>query len=65
MVYMDDLKQPTLGAYCRELREQNEITVAEMSRRANCSRQTIYNFEQGETQSLSIFLAYKRLTKGE
>ena len=61
MVLLEDLKQPALGIACRKLREECGVSVGDFSKLVPCSRQSVYNFEDGKTQSLEIFLTYFRV----
>jgi DNA-binding XRE family transcriptional regulator len=42
----------------REIREDIGMNISELARRANTSRNTIYNIEKGITKDVSINLAY-------
>ena len=64
MKELKDMAQPELGTTCKELRESKNISVIEFSHMAKCTRQAVYYFESGKTQSLNLFLAYLKL-KGE
>lgn len=64
MVFLENLKQPTLGIECRKLREDCGVSVGDFSKLVPCSRQSVYNFEDGKTQSLEIFLTYIRIREG-
>lgn len=50
--------QPALGRTCKELRERVGITVEVFADRYNLTRQTVYNFENGATDSLKTLRAY-------
>ena len=53
--------QPALGDNARRLRQEYNITVTDMARRAGVSRQAVYNFENGIAQSMSILQEYLKL----
>lgn len=57
--------QPELGATCKELRENNKLTVIEFSELIGMTRQAVYNFENGKTSSMDILRGYLKLAKGE
>lgn len=57
-------KQPALGQTCRELRERSGLTVEVFADRYNLTRQTVYNFEHGATDSLKTLRAYLDLSRG-
>lgn len=56
--------QPELGRTARELRESMGIGVEEMAMRLETTRQTIYNFESGQRQSMKILQGYLKLKGG-
>ena len=61
---MDGIKEifnkKDIGKECKEIRENNGMSISEFARRANCTRQTVYNFENGKNVSLQLYLCYKR-----
>ena len=57
--------QPELGRTCKEVREKYGLSVEDFSTRYNVTRQTVYNFENGETDSLRVFRAYIDLAREE
>ena len=62
-LYFDDIESyRTPVAYvCKETREAAGISVDEFAKFAGVTRQTVYNFENGEAVSLQVFMAYYRL----
>lgn len=56
--------QPELGRTAKELRESCGISVLEFADRLGVSRQTIYNFEKGERQSMEVLQGYLKLHEG-
>jgi len=56
--------QPQLGETCRKLREKNNLSVDDFATRYNLTRQTVYNFEKGYTESLKTLRAYIDLGQG-
>lgn len=65
---MKDFKQiapqPALGKLCKEIREKHDVSVENFAIHYNLSRQTVYNFENGDTESLKVFRAYIDLARG-
>ena len=59
------MPQPELGATCRDIREENNLSVADFAERIGFTRQAVYNFENGKTSSMGILLAYVNLAKGD
>lgn len=57
--------QPELGATCRGVREDNNLSVIEFANKIGMTRQAVYNFEKGKTASMDILRGYLRLAKGE
>ncbi len=57
--------QPELGATCKEIRENNKLSVIEFSDLIGMTRQAVYNFEKGKTSSMDILRGYLKLAKGE
>lgn len=57
--------QPELGATCKELRENNKLSVIEFADHIGMTRQAVYNFENGKTSSMDILRGYLKLAKGE
>lgn len=57
--------QPELGATCREIRENNKLSVIEFADCIGMTRQAVYNFENGKTSSMDILRGYLKLAKGE
>lgn len=47
-----------IGAILRNAREQRSITVAEMARRVDVSREQIYRMERGENTTVASLFAY-------
>ena len=64
MKELKDMCQPEMGKRCKELRESKNLSVSDFAHLAQCTRQAVYYFENGKTQSLKIFLTYLKL-KGE
>ena len=65
MCSIENMKQPQLGLNCRKIREDHGMSVAEFAKYADCTRQSVYYFETGRTQSLQLFLTYYNLKEGE
>lgn len=63
MIKLDDLQQDNLGENCRKIRIERGISVKDFASYAKTTRQTVFNFETGKTQSLKLFLAYLKLSK--
>lgn len=61
---MEYLTQPELGKTARELRRQHRISMTAFAESIGVTRQTVYNFEHGITQSMELLQAYLRL-RGE
>lgn len=62
MVTLDIMQpQPTLGENARKIREEMGITVEQIAHMAKVSRQTVYNFENGKAQTLSVLREYLRV----
>lgn len=61
---MEYLKQPELGKTARELRCSKRLSMTAFAERVGVTRQTVYNFEHGITQSMELLQAYLRL-RGE
>lgn len=57
--------QPELGATCREIRENNKLSVIDFADCIGMTRQAVYNFENGKTSSMDILRGYLKLAKGE
>lgn len=57
--------QPELGATCKSIREENNLTVADFAELVGFTRQAVYNFENGKTSSMGLLLAYVNLAKGD
>lgn len=57
-------EQPALGQTCKELRVRSGLTVEVFADRYNLTRQTVYNFEHGATDSLKTLRAYLDLARG-
>lgn len=57
--------QPELGATCKEIRENNKLSVIEFADKIGMTRQAVYNFEKGKTSSMDILRGYLKLAKGE
>ena len=55
--------QPELGKTARAIREERGLTVIDVATRWGVSRQTIYNFENGERQSMELLQNYLRLSE--
>lgn len=64
MTTLEYLKQPELGKTARELRRQHHISMTTFAESIGVTRQTVYNFEHGITQSMELLQAYLRL-RGE
>ena len=64
MTTMEYLTQPELGKTARELRRQHRISMTAFAESIGVTRQTVYNFEHGITQSMELLQAYLRL-RGE
>lgn len=66
MITIDMMKpQPVLGENCRDLRKDNNISVSDFAKKLGLSRQAVYNFENGKTQSMELLRGYIKLSKGE
>lgn len=57
--------QPELGATCKEIREDKNLSVIEFADMIEMTRQAVYNFENGKTSSMDILRGYLKLAKGE
>lgn len=64
MKTLEYLNQPELGKTARELRRQHRISMTAFAESIGVTRQTVYNFEHGITQSMELLQAYLRL-RGE
>lgn len=56
--------QPQLGETAKQLRKNCGLSVANMAKNLNVTRQTIYNFENGEHQSMEVLQGYLKLKEG-
>lgn len=56
--------QPELGATCKRVREESNLSVADFAELVGFTRQAVYNFENGKTSSMGLLLAYVNLAKG-
>ena len=64
MMDIDNMKQPNLGLICKQIRLDHEMSREDFAKYAGCTRQNVYYFETGRTQSLQLFLAYHNLKEG-
>lgn len=64
MKTMEYLTQPELGKTARELRRCKRLSMTAFAERVGVTRQTVYNFEHGITQSMELLQAYLQL-RGE
>ena len=61
MIKLEDIHQENLGENCRKIRIEKGISVKDFASYARTTRQSVFNFETGKTQSLKLFLAYLKL----
>ncbi len=64
MTTLEYLKQPELGKTARELRRSKRLSMTAFAESIGVTRQTVYNFEHGITQSMELLQAYLQL-RGE
>lgn len=57
------IPQPELGKTAKELRESKGLSVIEFADTIGVTRQTIYNFENGNRQSMEVLQAYLKLNE--
>lgn len=65
MKTLEYLHQPELGKTARNLRREKNLTMEEFAERIGVTRQTVYNFEKGITQSMEVLQGYLRLRGGD
>ena len=63
MIKLEDIHQENLGENCRKIRIEKGISVKDFASYARTTRQSVFNFETGKTQSLKLFLAYLKLSR--
>lgn len=56
--------QPILGENAKKLRQSRGVSISRMAELLHVSRQTIYNFEHGDRQSMDVLQGYIKLWKG-
>jgi len=57
--------QPALGETCKNIRERVGMSVETFAKKYELTRQTVYNFEHGATDSLRVLRAYLDLARLE
>ena len=63
MVELKEMLQPNLGENCKRIRENRNMTIADFAQFARCTRQAVYYFETGKSQSMQMFLKYLELNE--
>lgn len=61
MNLVDSMQQPVMGNLCQKRRIKAKISVADFAEKTGYTRQSIYNFENGRTQSLQLFREYLKI----
>lgn len=58
-------KNKQLGTMCKEFRKAHNVSVAAFAIQCGCSRESIYKFEEGRSDSSHILLQYFRFIGGK